>query len=98
MGVGEGFSAAREGARHRGRAGGILLQFLPKAPERARQADLDPGDAPPGLAPHAAAAHQVTEDDAWVEGRSLFATVADVELIDPAVSAERLGHRRFHDA
>jgi molecular chaperone Hsp33 len=36
MAVGEEFSAGREGARRRWRAGGILLQFLPKAPERAR--------------------------------------------------------------
>ena len=92
MAVGEEFSAGREGARRRWRAGGILLQFLPKAPERARQADLDPGDAPQGAAPH-----QVPEDDAWVEGRSLFATVEDVELIDPAVSAERLVYRLFHE-
>jgi molecular chaperone Hsp33 len=92
MAVGEEFSAGRDGARHRWRAGGILLQFLPKAPERARLADLDPGDAPQGAAPH-----QVPEDDAWVEGRSLFATVEDVELIDPAVSAERLVYRLFHE-
>jgi molecular chaperone Hsp33 len=39
----------------------------------------------------------VPEDDAWVEGRSLFATVEDVELIDPAVSAERLVYRLFHE-
>jgi molecular chaperone Hsp33 len=101
MAVGEEFSASRNGARHRWRAGGILLQFLPKAPERARQADLDPGDAPPGLtikdlATKGVAPHQVPEDDAWVEGRSLFATVEDVELIDPAVSAERLVYRLFH--
>jgi molecular chaperone Hsp33 len=92
MAVGEELSAGRDGARHRWRAGGILLQFLPKAPERARQPDLDPGDAPEG-----AAAHQVPEDDAWVEGRSLFATVEDVELIDPAVSAEQLVYRLFHE-
>jgi molecular chaperone Hsp33 len=92
MAVGEEFSAGREGARHRWRAGGILLQFLPKAPERARQADLDPGDAPAGTEPH-----QVPEDDAWVEGRSLFATVEDLELIDPAVSAEQLVYRLFHE-
>jgi molecular chaperone Hsp33 len=97
MAVGEEFSAGREGARHRWRAGGILLQFLPKAPERARQADLDPGDAPPGSAFHGAAPHQVPEDDAWVEGRSLFETVEDVELIDPAVSVERLVYRLFHE-
>jgi molecular chaperone Hsp33 len=97
MAVGEELSAGRDGARHRWRAGGILLQFLPKAPERARQADFDPGDAPPGLTTKGAAPHQVAEDDAWVEGRSLFATVEDVELIDPAVSAERLVYRLFHE-
>src|SRR5882724_1517371 len=62
-----------EGPRHRWRAGGMLLQFIPKAPERARQADLHPGDAPEG-----AVAHAVTEDDAWVEGQSLISTVEDV--------------------
>ena len=70
--------AGAGGARHRWRAGGMLLQFLPKAPERARQPDLDPGDAPEGTVPHS-----VPEDDAWVEGRSLVETVEDVELIDP---------------
>jgi molecular chaperone Hsp33 len=80
------------GARHRWRAGGMLLQFLPKAPERARVADLDPGDAPEGTP-----AHTVSEDDAWVEGRSLIATVEDVELLDPALSSERLVYRLFHE-
>ena len=56
----------------------MLLQFLPKAPERARQADLHPGDAPEG-----GVTHTVAEDDAWVEGQSLISTVEDVELIDP---------------
>jgi len=36
------------------------------------------------------------EDDAWVEGRSMVATVEDVELIDPAISAEQLVYRLFH--
>jgi molecular chaperone Hsp33 len=89
LAVGEELSA---GARHRWRAGGMLLQFLPKAPERARVADLDPGDAPPGTHRHV-----VPEDDAWVEGRSLIATVEDVELIDPALSSERLVYRLFHE-
>jgi molecular chaperone Hsp33 len=57
-----------------------------------RQADLDPGDAPEGTAPHT-----VPEDDAWVEGRSLVSTVEDIELIDPAVSTERLLYRLFHE-
>jgi molecular chaperone Hsp33 len=80
------------GPRHRWRAGGMLLQFLPKAPERARQADLDPGDAPEGIE-----THTVTEDDAWVEGQSLISTVEDVELIDPDLSGERLLYRLFHE-
>jgi len=80
------------GVKHRWRAGGILMQFLPKAPERARQADLDPGDAPEGTL-----AHTVAEDEAWVEGRSLIATVEDVELIDPDLSGERLLYRLFHE-
>src|SRR5919204_4226942 len=61
-----------EAGKHRWRAGGMLLQFLPKAPERARQADLHPGDAPPGVELEA-----FREDDAWVEGRSLVATIED---------------------
>jgi len=81
-----------EGPKHRWRGGGMLLQFLPKAPERARQADLHPGDAPEG-----SIAHTVTEDDAWVEGQSLIATVEDIELIDPDLSGERLLYRLFHE-
>jgi molecular chaperone Hsp33 len=89
--VGEEVSAGPAGARHAWRAGGILAQFIPKSADRARQPDLDPGDAPAGTKPHV-----VPEDDAWVEGRALIGTVEDVELIDPAVSAERLVYRLFH--
>jgi molecular chaperone Hsp33 len=92
LAVAEEFHLGGDGVRHRWRAGGILLQFLPKSPERMRQADLDPGDAPEGTAPHV-----VPEDDAWVEGRSLVATVEDLELIDPALSSERLLYRLFHE-
>ncbi|MBR1161060.1 Hsp33 family molecular chaperone [Bradyrhizobium elkanii] len=81
-----------EGGKLRWRAGGILLQFLPRAPERAKQADLHPGDAPEGTA-----AHSVPDDDAWVEGQSLISTVEDVELIDPDLSGERLLYRLFHE-
>src|SRR6185312_2448583 len=45
LAVGEEFRGG-DGPRHRWRAGGMLLQFLPKAPERARRPDLHPGDAP----------------------------------------------------
>src|ERR1700719_1247287 len=81
-----------EGPKHHWRAGGLLLQFLPKAPERARQPDLHPGDAPEG-----SVIHPVKEDDAWVEGQSLIGTVEDIELIDPDLSGERLLYRLFHE-
>ena len=67
-----GIRAGADGLQRRWRAGGILLQFLPKSPERMRQADLDPGDAPEGTD-----AARRAEDDAWVEGRSLVETVED---------------------
>ena len=91
LAVGEEWRSS-DGGKHRWRAGGLLIQFLPKAPERARQADLHPGDAPEGTAPHT-----VAEDDAWVEGQSLIGTVEDVELIDPELSGERLLFRLFHE-
>jgi molecular chaperone Hsp33 len=91
LAVAEELRAGADGARHHWRAGGLLLQFLPQAQERARQRDLDPGDVPEGIE-----LDVVAEDDAWVEGRSLVATVEDVELIDPDVSAEQLLYRLFH--
>jgi molecular chaperone Hsp33 len=92
LAVAEEFLAASGGANHRWRAGGIMLQFVPRAPERARVPDLHPGDAPEGVVPHV-----VSEDEAWVEGRSLVETVEDLELIDPALSSERLLYRLFHE-
>jgi molecular chaperone Hsp33 len=92
LAVAEEFHAAAGGPRHKWRAGGILLQFLPRAPERAKVADIAPGDAPPGTKPHS-----VKEDDAWVEGRALVETVEDLELVDPALSSERLLYRLFHE-
>jgi molecular chaperone Hsp33 len=89
LAVAEEFSP---GSTHHWRAGGLLLQFLPLASDRARQADLDPGDAPEGIAPHT-----VAEDEAWVEGRALMSTVTDLELIDPELSSERLVYRLFHE-
>ena len=82
----------RASPRHAWRAGGMLLQFLPKKIERMRGPDLDPGDAPAGTAPHV-----VAEDDAWVTGQALIATVEDLELIDPELSSERLLFRLFHE-
>ncbi|MEH2473540.1 molecular chaperone Hsp33 [Nitrobacteraceae bacterium AZCC 2161] len=89
--VGEEWRGGGDGPKHRWRAGGMLLQFLPKAPHRA-QRDLAPGDAPDGVELGAA-----PEDDAWVEGQSLIATVEDIELIDPDLSGERLLFRLFNE-
>lgn len=91
LAVGEEWRGGGDGPKHRWRAGGMLLQFLPKAPERA-QHDLDPGDVPEGVEKP-----EIEEDDAWVEGQSLIATVEDVELIDPDLSGERLLYRLFHE-
>lgn len=89
LAVAEEYSADR---RRRWRAGGLLLQFLPAKSERMRGPDLHPGDAPEGTA-----AHDHPEDEAWVAGRSLVATVEDIELIDPDLSSERLLYRLFHE-
>jgi molecular chaperone Hsp33 len=89
LAVGEEMSP---GAGHRWRAGGMLLQFLPKAPERARVADLHPGNAPEGTPTHV-----VAEDDAWIEGRAMIETVEDLELLDPSLSSEQLLYRLFHE-
>jgi molecular chaperone Hsp33 len=79
------------GRRERWRAGGILAQFLPQAPERLRLPDLPGGDggpADPELDP---------TDNAWRELLALFATIDTTELIDPEVGAERLLYRLFHE-
>lgn len=91
LAVAEEFIAGSGGASHRWRAGGIMLQFLPKSEERARM-DLHPGDAPEGVD-----VQRAPEDDAWVQGRALLETVEDIELIDPEISSERLAYRLFHE-
>jgi molecular chaperone Hsp33 len=74
------------------RAGGLLVQFLPAAPERRRLPDLPPGDAPEG-----SFVPDLAEDDAWVEAKALAATIEDHELVDPTLSSERLLYRLFHE-
>ncbi|MCD2174571.1 Hsp33 family molecular chaperone [Rhizobium sp. C4] len=75
--------------RHRWRAGGLIAQFLPEAPERMRQPDLPGGDGDEG--------HEIDEDDNWTEARSLVSTIDADELTDPQVGAERLLYRLFHE-
>ncbi len=74
------------------RAGGLMVQFLPDSPERRRQIDLDPGDAPNDYKADAEAV-----DDAWTEARALAETIEDHELVDPTLSSERLLYRLFHE-
>ncbi|GJD58979.1 Hsp33 family molecular chaperone [Methylobacterium dankookense] len=85
---------AVEGDGARWRAGGLLVQFLPQSTDRARLADLPPGDLPEG---HVHLGAEAPEDDAWVEARSLVGTIEDHELVDPNVSSERLLYRLFHE-
>lgn len=76
--------------RHRWRAGGLVAQFLPEAPERMRQRDLPGGDGESGEDGHA-------EDDVWAEARALVETIDADELTDPLVGTERLLFRLFHE-
>jgi molecular chaperone Hsp33 len=79
------------GSKGAWRAGGLLVQFLPEAPERQRQRDFDPGRKPEGWV-----APDFKEDEAWTEAQVLVATVEDHELVDPLLEGERLLYRLFH--
>ena len=74
------------------RAGGILVQFLPDAPERMRTADLHPGEAPEG-----AQIPRFEDDDAWAEVKALLGTIDDDELIDESIGVHTLLFRLFHE-
>jgi molecular chaperone Hsp33 len=76
--------------RHRWRAGGLVAQFLPEAPERMRQPDLHGGDGDE-------LAMGLKEDDAWAEARAMVETIDADELTDPLVGTERLLYRLFHE-
>ena len=79
------------GAREQWRAGGILAQFLPQAPERMRIPDISGGDGDD---------REVTDhpaDNSWQELLALLGTIEPTELIDPTVGAERLLFRLFHE-
>jgi molecular chaperone Hsp33 len=79
------------GSHEHWRAGGLLAQFLPKAPERMRMPDLPGGDGDDVRTP------QEVADAAWQELLALVATVEDEELLDPKVGAERLLYRLFNE-
>lgn len=91
LGVAEFFDRDADGKpRHGWRAGGVIAQFLPQAPERLRSPDLHGGDGDEG-------GHAHIEDDAWTEAVTLLDTVDTDELTDPQVPVERLLYRLFHE-
>lgn len=77
--------------RHGWRAGGLLIQFLPDAPERMQMRDLHGGDGDDSETDEDAF------DDAWTEAVAMVDTVDSDELTDPQVPAERLLFRLFHE-
>ncbi|HEV7319161.1 MAG TPA: Hsp33 family molecular chaperone [Ensifer sp.] len=76
--------------RHRWRAGGMVAQFLPEAPERMRQPDLSGGDGDNGE-------NAFEDDDLWAEAKVMVETIDMDELTDPMVGTERLLYRLFHE-
>lgn len=81
-----------EEPRRSWRGGGVAVQFLPEAQDRIVVRDIDPGDAPRG-----AARDDREDDDAWVEASARAKSAMDHELVDPAITAERLLLRLFHE-
>ena len=93
LAVAEMITPGENGPKRAWRAGGLMAQFLPEAPERMRLKDLPGGDAPEGAEPEM----PWREDDLWVEARTLVDTVAHDELTDPSIGSERLLYRLFHE-
>lgn len=81
-----------EEPRRAWRGGGVSVQFLPEASGRIVVRDLHPGDAPA-----ATPRDELPDDDAWVEASARTKSAMDHELVDPAISAERLLLRLFHE-
>ncbi|MBL4599191.1 MAG: Hsp33 family molecular chaperone [Rhizobiaceae bacterium] len=80
------------GSVRRWRAGGVLIQFLPEAPDRMKMPDLHGGDGAEEED------DSFSEDEAWQEARSLVGTISADELTDPQISPERLLYRLFHES
>lgn len=84
----------RKGERHpHWRAGGVLVQYLP--PHGARTMPDLPGDG--DFTNPDTADQSFAESDQWATTRAMLSTVADDELADPDVSAERLLFRLYHE-
>ena len=91
LGVAELLDRDEDGKpRHRWRAGGMVAQFLPEAPDRMRQPDLSGGDGDDGES-------VFEDDDLWAEAKVMVETIDTDELTDPMVGTERLLYRLFHE-
>ena len=79
------------------RGGGVMVQFLPDAPDRMKLRDLPGGDDP--NAPDESEAETVLQDDdeSWMEARAIAETIEDHELTDPDIGPDRLLYRLFHE-
>ena len=78
------------GASEQWRAGGMISQFLPDAPERIHRIELPSGNE------EIDALGAEEPDDAWLELVALMDTIEPSELLDPTVGSERLLYRLFH--
>ena len=75
--------ASGEGQRMwRWRAGGLMIQQLPREGGKRERGD---------------AASEDDDEENWNRARHLAATVEDHELLDPTLSPERLLYRLFHE-
>ena len=90
LAVAAALPARATGAPH-WRAGGALVQYLPPHGQSVMP-DL-PGDG--DFANPETADQDFVEDDKWTETKSLLSTLADDELADPDLSAERLLFRLY---
>jgi molecular chaperone Hsp33 len=88
LAVARHYAPAADGTPHgwRWRAGGLMIQQLPREGGRRRPA----GEA------HVLAL-EGEDDENWNRARHLAATVEDHELIDPTLSPERVLYRLFHE-
>jgi len=71
----------------RWRAGGLLIQKLPRAGGKSRALSAEEHDA----------TLEGEDEEDWTRTRHLAATVEDHEMLDPTLSPERLLYRLFHE-
>lgn len=85
----------RPGGPEHWRAGGIMLQHMPKAGERL-EAQGEGGSGEGGLLTHADLLQGKASED-WTRANILLDTVEELELIGPSVGPTDLLRRLFHE-